>query len=377
MNRGLSRQRKIFWTGLAGFLLVLLSLSPLSCGTKKPPSPAPSISGITLISSQVKTHFPKKISFHLKAKSKAKISKVELEYKLKKLSPAEVIVAVFPDFTPAKKVETSWKWDMRKASLPPGAKVKYRWKLQDRAGNELTTDFRGFRFVDQRYKWHKLKGGKVSLLWHERDKSFAQELMRAVQGTLRKLAEDTGAELKRPVKIWVYASASELRKAMIFPQEWTGGVAFARFGTIAIGISPFNLTWGKRALAHELTHLVNHQMTFNPYNELPTWLDEGLAMHSEGELRRDLKKALEQAIFQNRLFSARSLCSSFPAGAKEAKVCYAQSYSLVEFLLKNFGREKMLKLLQNFKKGVGYDEVLLHVYGFDLDGLDQRWRKSL
>ncbi len=414
MSRGVlgyKNRARIFWLGTSLLLVLLLVLSP-ACGVKSPsspsvaspsPSPAsplpahsptPSLSvapasptaspmtasptqGIGLISTEVEPRFPRSISFRLKARSGALISKAELEYVVDKISPAEVIVVVFPHFAPGKEIEASWLWDMRKASLPPGAKLKYRWKLWDLAGNRLTTGFKGFRFDDQRYKWQELEQGKVTLFWYQGDRNFARELMSRAQETLRELAEDTGAELKRSVEIWVYASAADLQRAMIFPEEWMGGAAFPKFGLVAIGISPANLAWGKRAIAHELTHLVIYQVTFNPYNDLPTWLNEGLAMHSEGELRSDLKSALEQGISQDRLFSVRSLCSSFPAGTEEAKLCYAQSYSLVEFLLQRYGREKMLQLLLTFKEGTTYDEALLKVYGLDLDGLDRLWRESL
>jgi len=34
----------------------------------------------------------------------------------------------------------------------------------------------------------------------------------------------------------------------------------------------------------------------------------------------------------------------------------------------------MLELLNTFKTGETYDNALLQVYGFDIDGLDTRWR---
>ena len=385
MRRGrlTSRGTTALWGGLVGFLALVLSLTP-GCMTQSH-SPASSTltpqagsaGGISLASQTVEPHFPQSISFQLKARSSSPITKVELEYTVEQISPAEVIVVVFPDFVPGKEIETTWTWDMRKASLPPGAEVSYHWKLWDSAGNRLTTEFASFRFNDERYKWNRLEKGKLSLKWYRGDEAFAQRLMSSAQATLKTLEKDTGAVLKRPAQVWVYASAADLRRAMIFPQEWTGGVAFVKFGIVALGVPLEMLAWGQRALAHELTHLAIYQMTFNPYNSLPTWLDEGLAMHSEGELRSDLKGALERAISRDKLFSVRSLCSVFPTATEEARLCYAESYSLVEFLLQKFGRDKLLKLLLTFKEGTTYDEALLKVYGFDLDGLDRLWRESL
>ena len=36
----------------------------------------------------------------------------------------------------------------------------------------------------------------------------------------------------------------------------------------------------------------------------------------------------------------------------------------------------MFELLNTFKQGSGYDEALLKVYGFDMDGLDALWRAA-
>ena len=339
--------------------------------------PSPTQDVINVLSTSTKVDFPKALTFNLKVRSKAKITRIELRYKVEKTSPATVITTVEPDFEPAPEVKTSWTWDMRKASLPPGAELEYYWVIADAAGNKLKTNPIRVEFNDLRHKWQELKQEAIRLFWYQGGKSFGQELMAAAQKALDKLAKDTGARLKRQVKIYIYANSQALHQAMIYPQEWTGGVAFPEYNIIALGISPANLIWGKRAVAHELAHLVIHQITFNPYVSLPTWLDEGLAMYAEGELRKDLKAILQRAIAEDRLFSVRSLCSPFPAHAKEASLCYAESYSLVKFLISTYGSDKMLKLLQVFKQGSSYDEALLAVYNFDLDGLETLWRANL
>ncbi|GAG25188.1 unnamed protein product, partial [marine sediment metagenome] len=173
------------------------------------------------------------------------------------------------------------------------------------------------------------------------------------------------------------ASSRDLRGAMVYPQEWTGGVAFIEYGIIAIGVDVDSLAWGKRCVAHELAHLVTYQMTFNPYGDLPTWLNEGLSMYAEGDLRADLQSVLNQAVAGDNLISVRSLCGSFPAKTEEANLYYAQSYSLVDFLIREYDKDRVLQLLGVFKEGSPYDSALLEVYGFDMDGLDDLWRQSL
>jgi len=233
------------------------------------------------------------------------------------------------------------------------------------------------RIEDNRYDWRSLTEGKVTLYWYNGDDSFGGEVMAATQGALARLAADTGAELEKSVKIYIYANSRDLQGSMIYPQEWTGGVAFTRYGIIAIGIAPNELEWGSRAIAHELTHLVIHQVTFNPYSDLPVWLDEGLAMKAEGEMEPLFAALLDKAASEGKLSSVRSLSSPFSAYAEESTLAYAQSYSLVAFLIDSYGQGKMFALLNTFRQGSGYDQALSGVYGFDMDGLDALWRASL
>ena len=130
-------------------------------------------------------------------------------------------------------------------------------------------------------------------------------------------------------------------------------------------------------MSHELAHLVVHQMTFNPYTELPTWLDEGLAMYAEGSLEPVYVDLLQRVVNAGALISVRSLSSPFSAHPDQSALSYAQSYSVVEFLIDSYGQSRMLELLLAFREGSGYDAALEKIYGFDMDGLDASWRNWL
>jgi hypothetical protein len=255
--------------------------------------------------------------------------------------------------------------------------VEYWWTVEDAKGDRVETAPVQVQFEDTRYAWHSLTAGNMTIYWYVGEKSLAQELTTEAQQALDRLAKDTGAYLEKPIKMYIYANANDLQGAMIYPQEWTGGAAFTRYGIIAIGIPPLNLNWGKRAIAHELTHLVIHQMTLNPYNELPTWLDEGLAMRTEGPLEPEYRSFLNKAIAERRLISVRSLSSPFSAYTGQSVLSYAQSYSLVDFLIGSYGQAKMLELLNTFREGSGYDAALERVYDFNMDGLNALWQTRL
>jgi len=351
-------------------LVVCLFLALLSPGL------AQAQRGLAVLDSSAEVEFPLRLNFDLSAESDVNITDIRLRYTVDRVSFAQVTSEVYIEFMPATAVHVSWAFEMvRIGGLPPGSSVEYWWVVEDASGDRVETSPVRVPFDDNRYPWRSLTEGKITIYWYEGGQSFAQEVMTSAQQALARLSEDTGAYLEKPVEMYIYADARDLRGAMIFPQEWTGGVAFTRYGTIAIGIAPGNLDWGKKAIAHELAHLVIHQMTLNPYGGLPTWLDEGLAMYAEGALEPEFVNYLKLAIDEDALISVRSLSSPFSAYAEEAILSYAQSRSIVGFLIDEYGQAKMFELLNTFKQGSNYDEALGKVYGFDMDGLNALWRE--
>lgn len=352
--------------------LVSLAVAALGSGTTLAKE------GVSIISSGAEAWFPSAIIFTLEAEADSDIVDIDLEYRVSRSSLVPESCRVDVDFTPAEVVTASWRWDMLETGgLPPGTEVEYWWRIEDADNNIVQTPPNTVRFDDLRYEWNHISSDEVDLFWYAGDVSFAQELLDAAGEALDDLEAGVGVSLEQAAVFYIYASSWDLHGALVYPDEWTGGVAFPAYNTVVIGIAPGNMEWGKRAIAHELGHLVVHQYVSGPYGVLPTWLDEGLAMDAEGELRSDLQQILNQAIARDTLFSIRSISSSFPTDPYEAKLSYAESYSVVRFLIESYGSDRIVELLQVFKDGSTDDEALLQVYGFDTDGLGERWRVSL
>jgi hypothetical protein len=236
-------------------LIICLFLSILS------PTLVQSQSGLTILANSAQVEFPSKLSFNLSAEGDVNITDIRLCYTVDRASFAQVTSEVYIEFVPATVVDVNWTLEMIKiGGLPPGSSVDYWWTIEDASGSKIETAPSRIQFDDNRYSWRSLTGGEVTIYWYKGNDSFAREIMLSAQQALARLAEDTGAELEQPVKLYIYANAQDLQGAMIYPQEWTGGVAFTRYGIIAIGIAPHDLSWGKRAIAHELTHIRNRDV---------------------------------------------------------------------------------------------------------------------
>jgi hypothetical protein len=176
------------------------------------------------------------------------------------------------------------------------------------------------------------------------------------------------------VNIYVYADTEDMVGAMIFPQEWVGAATYSDFGTIIIGLSD-DSDWNTDTMVHELAHVVSYQLTRGPYSNLPVWLSEGFSMYAEGEMDIFTESTLVSALNDDATITVRSLSCPFSAEPALSYLAYAESYSIVDYLVSTYGQENILSLLEVFRRGAGYDEALEQVYGFDMDGLYDRWLK--
>ncbi|MBM3130982.1 MAG: hypothetical protein FJ009_20435 [Chloroflexi bacterium] len=215
-----------------------------------------------------------------------------------------------------------------------------------------------------------------------RPANFGQALLEHGLYSLEFLERDTGIAIERQIQLYVYGDRDDFFAALEpGAKEWTGGRAFPSSNVILIDIAPDSLEWGKRAVAHEITHLVIHQKIRSPLGELslPPLIDEGLAVYYEspGAPEPQFAASLQRAIRDDTLISLRALTRAFSADPQIANLSYAQSYSVVDFILRRYGRDKMTQLLQAFKQGGFYDDILIQVLGADLDDLEAAWRKEI
>ncbi len=331
--------------------------------------------GISVIADAHEYSFSEQIVFRLTAESGSEINDIILVYRI---GGAPVTNSAHPEFSLAKQVEAEHVWRLQRGEIPPGSDIEYSWRIKDAVGNTLETELVTFTYMDDRFTWESLTEGKIILYWYDADQTFGRELLSSAVESLVRLEENVGVELEKPVKIIVYQSKADMQEALTS----RGAIFEEQIITLGTVVAPdIVLLHGAHqdvdvTIAHELTHVVVGLATENPYADIPAWLNEGLAMYNEGKLRSGNARALEKGIRDNRLLSVRSL-TALTGNPDEVNLFYGEVYSVVDFLLTTYGREKMSELLKVFKEGSLTDDALMKVYGFDQDELDAQWRESI
>jgi hypothetical protein len=136
--------------------------------------------------------------------------------------------------------------------------------------------------------------------------------------------------------------------------------------------------WRENALPHELTHVVVSERWLD--GQIPTWLNEGLAMTSESaQLQEDRLDMLEAACRSPELLPVNIVLADDHAGARlDPNLRYAVSLSLTRFLLQQGDREQLLRFAELVTTD-GYEQALRETYAIEggIGALESQWVASL
>lgn len=360
---------------LRGFLIALMIALVFGASSALAQDAADTI---VIEDQDVTLEFPNLMTFSAYVESSNPMAEVVLEYGVERLTCGTVTARVFPEFTPGNASEVSWTWEMRQSgSEPPGAQIWYRWRVIDEAGNAQVAETQQVTWLDAQHDWRTVSEGMLSLHWYAGSSAFAEELLATAVTAMEQLSQTTGVTPESPVDLYIYADTVDMREAVLYEPGWTGGQAYPAYDIVIIGISPDELEWGKSTIAHELTHVLVGHLTFSCLGSVPTWLNEGIAVYGEGGLDPAAATRLEEAITADELLSVRSLSGAFSEHPDKADLSYSQSYSLVNFLIEEYGAEQLLALFGTLRDGLPVETGLQQIYGFGLEGLEDQWRAAV
>lgn len=184
----------------------------------------------------------------------------------------------------------------------------------------------------------------------------------------------------KPTIILIY-SASKFQR-MIKGNDLTTAFAVPGSNIIVIDYSkmertPFDL---ELTLKHELSHLLLHQ--YIEKDLLPKWLDEGVSQWvSEGVADiinlNNRNKLLKQAVLSKNYLALEDISKHFPSSPNLFILSYEESRSIVEYIDKEFGQDKLLLILKKLHEGNNIDEAIFESLSIDINELENRWHEYL
>jgi hypothetical protein len=312
--------------------------------------------GISVDSASAVNQFPDGVMFSVSLRSDAEISKVRFRYTI---PPDGTNVYEEPDCTSGSAVKCTFNLKSGpELFLVPGANVVYE---------------------DDRFDWKSVSEGNLTLWYYEGSESDVRPLLDTGNEGLQRMESLLGTSVGFPVKVFLYASSDDMRPAVYSSSEMPvegvitlGEVYFSDTAVVSADTAPRDI------LRHELAHIVIRQAVKGPFGNIPAWLDEGTAVYAQSSPLFGQEEAVDLAIKSNNVLSLRSMNSaSLGHSSTNVSLFYGQSWSVVSFLVDEYGADKFAQLFAVFKEGSTADKAFSQVYGFDLDGLENAWRQSV
>jgi hypothetical protein len=324
--------------------------------------------------SSARVEFGSEIRFQLRAESAERIRSVLLLYQV---DDSNVQNTGVPSYQPGLVVSATYAWRVASV-LAPGSEVRYQWQLETESGKRYTTPEQTVTYSDARFTWREAKADQVTVFHREGDGETGQALLDEARKVQARLNGEYGLSLERPLRIYAYTRQQDYVSALGGrAQDVATTVGSDRIFVLAPS-GTANMATSLRALRREVAHAVFIQKTRNPYTEPPRWLTEGFALYIGGEeISPESYRALGQYAQANRLLPLRTLNGNFPTTDRELALAYAESLTVVKFIIETYGADKFRALLAAFKEGNTVDDALKKGLGVTLDQLETRWKNAL
>lgn len=230
-------------------------------------------------------------------------------------------------------------------------------------------------------EWKELRSVHFVIYYKRASRDFLYKLRRTAEDYYKDILDELGF---RRSEFWTWEN-----RAMIYlfdsSQEYIEETKMASWSAANVDYRnkiirtyPNAPNLLENVLAHELAHIIFREYVGFGSN-VPLWLDEGVAMFMEKKRDANLFKRELQALEQDNVLSSLKELTTINKATSfaedKAKIFYIQSFNIVYFLIKQFGKDAFSRFCYLLKQGKSLEKSLwLTYYIRGLDDLETKWR---
>jgi Peptidase MA superfamily len=265
----------------------------------------------------------------------------------------------------------TYVWDTATEHVTPNTLVTYRWRAIEGTDVVLGPE-ETIRYEDDRPEldWQRAALGDATVHWYGDAEGQARRFGEVAAEGVDRAEELLGTELAGPVDVFVYATAEDFFGATgPGVREWTGAVAYSDIRTIFMMLEGQSPGYLEVAMVHEVTHIVFHDATDNPYHDPARWLNEGIATWSEIGDAGEQRAIVQAEAGSGGLFSFDAIAAQFPIGSGAAELSYAQGTTLIDDIVDRYGSAAIAGITAAYREGASDAEALEAGTGVPADQL--------
>lgn len=262
-------------------------------------------------------------------------------------------------------------WDAAAQYVTPNTHVRYRWRAVDGDSVRLSAE-QTLIYDDDRpgLDWHSAVIGQATVHWYGGSESVARRFGDLSAEGASRAAQLFQHAMTGPVDIFVYNSRNDFFGALgPGAREWFGAATFPSLRTIFMWTGAGSSDYLETTIVHEVTHVVFHDATENPFHEPAKWLNEGLATWSEQRSAGAQRAVVQAEADGDGLFSFDAIAYDFPFGSRGSSLSYAMGTTMVDMLIRTYGDDAMARLAEAYRGGASDAEALTAASGIPADEL--------
>ena len=232
--------------------------------------------------------------------------------------------------------------------------------------------------------WSQEKSTHFIVYYKEAKENFVRQVTDKAEDYYKSIADNLGFTRfdfwlwDKRAKIYIYNDAEDYQAKTGKP-AWSGGVA--HYQEKVIETYPWAQGFMQSLLPHELGHIIFREFIGSQSN-VPTWLDEGVAMYQESLKRQQFKSKLRQAIEDKELMDLSNLSQlnvNFVADKKIVELYYNEALSVVDYLMETFGKDNFVRLCHALKERKTFDQAINEAYRVfkDTSDLNKAWLRHI
>ncbi|MEO8510639.1 MAG: peptidase MA family metallohydrolase [Chloroflexota bacterium] len=265
----------------------------------------------------------------------------------------------------------TFTWDAASDFIVPNTLVTYRWRaIVD--GEPMESAPAQLLYDDDRdgLDWHEREMGRATVHWYGSAEDAAVRFGELSADGATQAEELLGADLAGPIDIFVYDSEDDFFGALgPGAREWTGAAAYPNLRTVFMWLGGGPQDYLETAIVHEVTHVVFHDATANPFHQPAQWLNEGLATWAENRNADSSRSTVEFEASGAGLLAFDAITQAFPISDRGAALAYSEGTVMVDRIISEHGEGAIAAIAAAYRDGATDAEAIEAGIGVAADEL--------
>jgi hypothetical protein len=232
-------------------------------------------------------------------------------------------------------------------------------------------------------KWKEFKGTHLIVYYKNTPEDFVGQVAEKAEYYYNAIADALGFNRHNfwlwdnRASIYIYDNAADYASFTKQP-SWSAGNAVPEKKEISS--YPGARDFVAVVLPHEMGHIIFREFVGFTNYAVPLWLDEGVASFQQKSGSSAALSIIKQGMANGGFIKLQDLSGFSLEGRDSAsvKLFYAEAFEVVNFLIKEFGKDRFVLFCQNLRDKKDLNRALASAYSFgSLLELGSAWDKYL